>query len=180
MSEINKQDMFFGAALSHLLNKNVDSSTSLLENADEARQARMYKMITNTSEDFRIYMKYRSQGAKLRCVDSTSWQFTFNDADKMRIEECIASGEKTYIVLICGSENLVGGEIVVLTQNEYLAVAHKQSITIKIRKRCRQIEVAEKSGVGLKIDRNRSNKKLTEILDCRNLEKHMKSIGKAA
>ncbi len=180
MSEINKQDMFFGAAISHLLNKNADSSTSLLENADETRQARMYKMITNTSEDFRIYMKYRSHGAKHLRSDSTSWQFTFNDADRLRIEECIASGEKTYIVLICGTENLVGGEIIVLTQNEYRAIAHKQSVTIKIRKGCRQIEVAERGGIGLKIDRNRSNKKLTEILDCSNLEKHMKSIGKAS
>ena len=175
MAEINKQDMFFGAAINHLLSKNVDSYTSLLESTGEARQARMYKMLTSTSEDFRIYMKYCSRGTKLLRSDTTTWQFSITDSDRTRINECISSGEKTYIVLVCGSESYVGGEIVVLTQNEFLAVSHKQSLTIKVRKGCRQIEVAEKGGIGLKIDRNRSsNKKLTDIEDCNNLDKYKK------
>lgn len=164
MARINKQDYYFGAALSRLLSRNNDSRPSLIERPDDGK-SRTYNMITNTSDDFYIYMKYCSQETN-RCSGARTWQFTFNDADREHIADCVSSGEKTYIVLICGTKDLNDGEVVILTQNEYAAISHKKSVTIRLDKNRKQVEVAEKGGAGLQIARNRPDGRLTDIEDC--------------
>ena len=129
MSKITKQDYRFGAALSVLLSKNGDSRPSLLEHDSNSRQ---YRMSTNTSEDFGVYMKYCGHESKTAKPGEQVWSFSITDSDKDRVAKCAASKLNTYILLICGTANCSDGEIIVLTQNEFSTVSHKSAIRVKL------------------------------------------------
>lgn len=163
MSKIQKRDYFFGAALSLFLSKNNDACPSLVECSESSCQ---YRMITDTSEDFYLYMKYTSHG-ELK-GDERIWQFSLTDTDKDRIDCCIKSGFKTYIIMICGNDDLSDGEIAVLTQNEYATIAHKTGIRIKLQgKSPKKYLIADrKLTKTLAVDRNRFDYRLTDIKDC--------------
>ena len=164
MSKVLKRDFYFGAALSLFLSKNNDSRPSLVECSETSCQ---YRMITDTIEDFYLYMKYTSHGTKQK--DERVWQFSLSDTDKDRINDCIQSGFKTYIIFICGEESFLDGEIVVLTQAEYLTVAHKTGIRIKLQgKSPKKYVIADRQSSNiLTVDRNRFDTKLTDIKDSR-------------
>ncbi len=166
MSKVQKRDFYFGAALSLFLSKNNDSRPSLVECSETSCQ---YRMITDTSEDFYLYMKYCSHGSTKQ--NEKAWQFTLTDTDKERINNCIRSGLKTYIILICGSDNLSEGEIVVLTQSEFMTIAHKTGIRIKLSgKSPKKYVVADRQSSNvLTVDRNRFDTKLTDIKDSKML-----------
>lgn len=163
MSKVLKRDFYFGAALSLFLSKNNDSRPSLVECSETSCQ---YRMITDTSEDFYLYMKYTSHGTVRG--DERAWQFTLSNTDKDRINSCIKSGLKTYIILICGEESFCDGEIAVLTQKEYLTMAHKTAIRVKLQgKSPKKYIVADRqSNKVLLPDRNRFDNRLTDIKDC--------------
>lgn len=160
MSKVQKRDYFFGAALSLFLSKNDDSCPSLVECSETSCQ---YCMITDTSEDFYLYMKYTSNE-----VDKRTWQFSMTDTDKERINGCIQSGLKTYIIFICGSDDLSNGEIVVLTQNEYAKLTHKSSIRIKLQgKSPKKYTIVDRASSEIRsVDRNRFDYRITDIKDC--------------
>ncbi len=163
MSKMQKRDYYFGAALSLFLSKNTDSCPSLVECSETSCQ---YRMITDTSEDFFLYMKYCSHSKAGQ--DERAWQFSLSDTDKDRINDCIRSGLKTYIILICGEESLCDGEIAVLTQKEYLTMAHKKAIRVKLQgKSPKKYIVADRQSSRVLLpDRNRFDSKLTDIKDC--------------
>lgn len=69
MSRIQKQDYYFGAALSMFLSKNKDARPSIVEATETSRQ---YNMMTDTSETFSLYMKYTS--SENRASDGRVWQ----------------------------------------------------------------------------------------------------------
>lgn len=160
MAKIQKRDYYYGAALSLLLSKNKDALPSLIECSDSCCQ---YLMITDTSKDFYLYMKYTSNE-----VDKRTWQFTMTDTDKERINSCIQSGLKTYIVFICGSDDLSNGEIAILTQNEYAKLAHKSAIRIKLQGISpKKFTIADRTtSKGRSVDRNRFDNRITDIKDC--------------
>ena len=162
MSKVQKRDYFFGAALSLFLCKNDDSCPSLVECSETSCQ---YRMTTGTSDDFYVYMKYASRGEIKQ--GERVWQFSLTTTDKERINSCIKSGLKTFIILICGEESLLDGEIAVLTQSEYLSMSHKTGIRIKLQgKSPKKYIVADRqSSKALIVDRNRFDYKLTDIKD---------------
>lgn len=127
MAKIQKRDYFFGAALSLLLSKNKDARPSLIECSESSCQ---YRLSTDTSEDFILYMKYASSGT-IRAGERI-WQFSLSDTDKERIKACVDSGLRTFIILICGTDDLADGEIAVLTTKDYSQLAHKSGIRIKL------------------------------------------------
>lgn len=162
MSKILKRDYYFGAALSIFLSKNEDSRPSLVECSENSCQ---YRMITDTSEDFYLYMKYASKGT-IKAGEQI-WQFNLSSTDKDRIENCASSGLKTYVVLICGSNEYSDGEIAVLTHKEYLQLSHKTGIRIKLQGKSpkKYIIVDKQSDKSFAVDRNRFDGKLTDIED---------------
>lgn len=162
MAKIQKRDYYFGAALSLLLSKNNDARPSLVECSETACQ---YRITTDTSQDFYLYMKYTSSGISKQ--EERTWQFSLTDTDKERINSCIQIGLKTFVVLICGGENLADGEIAVLTQNEYLTLAHKTGIRIKLQGKSpkKYIVADRRSSKVLAIDRNRFDYRITDIQD---------------
>jgi len=162
LSKVQKRDYYFGAALSLLLSKNGDARPSLVECSESSCQ---YRMITDTSDDFHIYMKYTSYETNKQ--DERAWQFSLTDTDKRRIDKCIQSGLKTFIVFICGCENLSNGEIAVLTQKEYATLVHKTGIRIKLQGKSpkKYTIVDRKSNKTFFVDRNRFDYRLTDIKD---------------
>lgn len=162
MSKIQKRDYYFGAALSIFLSKNIDACPSLVECSDTSCQ---YRMTSGSSEDFHLYMKYASH-----CTinaDERVWQFSLTDTDKARINECIRSGLKTYIALICGDSTLSDGEIAILTQTKYKEISHKTGIRLKLQGKSpkKYIIADRKSSNIIKIDRNLFDSKITDIKD---------------
>lgn len=163
MSKIQQRDYYYGAALSLFLSKNIDSKPSLIESNDKAC---IYKMTTDTSEDFFVYMKYTGKEI-LITNDERIWQFSLTETDKNKINECIATATKTYIILICGCEQLNEGEVAVLTQKEYCVISHKTGIRVKLvgKSPKRFIIVDRDSDKSLFIERNRFDNRLTDIKD---------------
>ena len=87
----------------------------------------------------------------------------------------MARGERLYIFLICGTEDLSDGEVVVLTQNEYRVISHKSSIRVKYTPGRKKVEVADQKGCTLMVDKNRLDGIITEIDDCKECQKLLES-----
>lgn len=164
MARIQKRDYFFGAALSMLLTKNRDAKPSLLECTEASCQ---YVLSTDTSEDCYIYMKYSTSKESNEQMPKDTWQFSISDKDKARINACIQSGKHTLLIFICGNETLSDGdgEVAVLTQNEYVQLAHKSAIRIKVGRNMKKYVIADKP-LDKSVPRNRINCRLTDIKDC--------------
>lgn len=164
MSRVQKRDYYYGSALSIFLSKNQDSRPSLVECSDLCCQ---YKMISDTSQEFHLYMKYTGQETS-RVGDERVWRFPLTDADKQRISKCIDSGLNTYLILICGCKDLCSGEIAVLTQSEYEKVAHKTNIGIKLQGKSpkKYLVIDRKSDRSFAVPRNRFDGKITDIKEC--------------
>ena len=162
MSEIRKQDYYIGAVINILLSKNHDSKPSLME-CEEAPFAKTYKMITDTSNEFNLYIKYTSA-----CVKGTEnvWSISFTETDKDRIDACFQSGQKTFVILCCGNEPRKNGEIVVLTHDEYSSMAHKTGIRVIVPgKGAKKYLIVDKQArKTFSVDRNRIETKITDIM----------------
>lgn len=159
MSKIQKRDYYFGAPLSKLLSKNPDSRPSLVECSDYACE---YKMITDTSEDFCIYMKYAGGSDTLK-DGGKAWQVKLTETDKERIEACINSGNKTFLIIVGGEMSKNDGEIIVITQDEYHAISHKSHIRVKAAKNSKKYTIVDKAGNDMYVYRNRFDMRLTDI-----------------
>ncbi len=161
LSKLQQRDYYYGAALSLFFSRNADSKPSLIESSDKAC---IYRMSTDTSHDFFIYMKYTSKEIS-SAKDERVWQFSLTETDKKKITDCINSNLRTYILLICGSNKLNAGEIAVLTDDEFKTISYKTGIRIKLQgKSPKKFTVIDRySGDDLLIDRNRLNSKITNI-----------------
>lgn len=163
MAKIQLRDYYFGAALSMFFKHNKDSRPSMIESSKNNSQ--LYKMTTDTSEDFFIYMKYTEQEAPSQNPEYHVWQFPLSEKDKSIIDNCIVSGLKTYLILICGQDSLNGGTIAILTQDEYSRITHKTCIRIRTQgqKPKKFYIVDRKSTNTFSIDINRIEKRITDI-----------------
>ena len=171
-SKIQKRDYFFGAALSMFFNHNTDSKPSLIESCGE--EACVYRMTTDNSDDFYIYMKYASNELdEPENENERVWQINFSEKDKNVIRECINSGYATFLLLILGSKKLYDnkakdnasfGEIAVLTKKDYERISHKTGIRIKlVGTRPKVFKIADGKKDFYPIERDRIEKKFTEI-----------------
>lgn len=163
---INKEDYYFGGALSVFFANNTDSKPSLVEPGEKS--SRSYQMMSNTSGTFYLYMKYSNTGREDK-THSFTWDFDFTANEAEHIQKRIDSGDRVYIVLLCNKKEFDNKGIALLTQNEYLfCTAAKPRITIRLEKsdkRFRHHFVALGGERPIEIRRNRIMGKITEIED---------------
>ena len=159
-SRLQKQDYYFGAGLFKLLSKNNDSRPSLLECSENVRT---YQIITDTSEEFHVYMKYAGDIGHQK--NEKYWQFKITDADKERFNQLRKTGMKTYLMLICGDARMREGEVALLTADEFIGVSKKTALRVKLVGNSPKVftiaDMNSKSEV--RIPRNRIECKLTDI-----------------
>ncbi len=163
-SNLQKQDYYFGAGLFKLLSQNRDSRPSLLECSENVQE---YQIITDTSEDFNVYMKYA--GSIGHHGNERFWQFKITESDKKRFSRLIETGMKTYLMLICGDDRMKEGEVALFTANEFLELSEKSGVRIKlIGNRPKVFTVADLNAKNERtIPRNRIERRLTDIQDAR-------------
>lgn len=169
MIKIQKQDYYFGAALSVFFTQNKDAKPSLIESKEES--SRSYLMISDTSPTFYLYMKYRV-GTSVSKDGSLSWSFTFTPKEKQIIQQYIDNNHKTYVALLCSEKEFFNTHIAVLTQNEYIrACAENDTITVKLEKHDKQFKhtfsIISNQKRLFSIKRNRFEGKITDIVDAK-------------
>ena len=159
-SKLQKQDYYFGAGLFKLLYANRDSRPSLLECSETVRE---YQILTDTSEEFNVYMKYA--GSIGYQENERYWQFKITEADKERFTKLIKTGRKTYLMLICGDDKMREGEVALLTADEFIQfTAEKAGIRVKlIGNRPKNFVIVDMNSKGKYIPRNRIEYRLTDI-----------------
>ncbi|HBC31601.1 MAG TPA: hypothetical protein DC024_10220 [Clostridiales bacterium] len=159
-------DYYFGAALSLFLKHNLDSRPSLISDTDKKSQ--LIKLCTDQSNDFYIYMKFRSDyNPKTDSSDLTSWTFPLYEKDKQRIEKIINDGIPIFIFLICGYQNEETGEIAVLCKQDYDQIKNQDSVTLNLRgDRPKKflIHTGRAQNKTFKIDRNRIQKNFQAMI----------------
>lgn len=164
---INKEDYYFGGALSVFFANNTDSRPSLVEPGDNS--SRSYLMMSNTSGAFYLYMKYNNSGRDNKTHTSFTWDFDFTRNEVELIQKHIDSGEKVYIALLCNRKDYDNKGIALLTQKEYqYCIAGKPRITIRLEKRDKRFRhhfVVLGGEKPREIRRNRIMGKITEIED---------------
>jgi hypothetical protein len=121
--KIDRKDFFHGAALTQLTEH---PSFKALNKAD----AKYGHYLVNT--DRRLLTKHSEKG-------QPPWQFTFQPDDLETLRSDLASGFKTFAVLVCGDVS-----ICLLDQSEFLALVdvdstHQQWIRVQIPKASMQI-----------------------------------------
>lgn len=132
MVSFQQRDFYFGAALSLFFKHNLDSRPSLISDTDKTSQ--LIKLCTDRSDEFYIYMKFRSDyNPKDELSNLTSWTFPMYEKDKLTINKIIKDGVPIFIFLICGYQNEETGEIAVLCQQDYDKVKSQNSITLNLR-----------------------------------------------
>ncbi|MBR2491413.1 MAG: hypothetical protein IKB65_08030 [Ruminiclostridium sp.] len=164
---IDQQDYYFGAALAVFFAKNEDAKPALVEGT-AFKDTRCYEMISDTSENFNLYMKHSE-----KCVKETDgtlkWKFTITEKEKARIQELMDSGKKTFLLLLCSQGGFKKTTTAILTQNEYLSLAHKTGITIRWEMaevdRKQSFTIPNRGGKPLNIKTDRIKKKFTDIQD---------------
>ena len=164
-SRLQKQDYYFGAGLFKLLSKNNDSRPSLLECSENVRT---YQIITDTSEEFHVYMKYA--GSIGRQKNEKYWQFNISDSDRYRFNELLQTGLKTYLMLICGDDKMREGEVALLTADEFKSVAsEKTAVRVKLIGNSPKVFTIanQDSRKVFSVPRNRIECKLTDVDDPR-------------
>ena len=159
-SRLQKQSYYFGAGFYKLLSKNQDSRPSLLECSEYAQEC---QVITDTSEEFHIYMKYA--GSIRWQTNEKYWQFKITDTDKSRIDELRRTGLKTFLMLICGDAQMKEGDIAILTADEFEQASMKTGIRVKlIGKSPKVFTIADMDSRKVwTVPRNRIERRLTDI-----------------
>lgn len=156
-----KADFYYGAFLSQLVNSGF--APAIIENSDKRR---IYKLTTDYG-DFKVYTKYLSKPANKS--QNKRWDFPFN------IEELNNIRQDTSInmyAFICGVEDLVNSEIVILNAeqfNECIGVdfiTENRRVSVKSEKGTWNYSVygtgLELKETSLKITKN-LNKRLSEF-----------------
>lgn len=162
MPKIQQRDFYFGAALSMFFKHNKDSKPSLLESICETSQ--LFKMTTDTSDDFYIYMKYTENEQSPIKLENHTWRFNLTKKDKEIIEKCAESGLRTFIILICGKGSFKTGEIAVLTLKEYNQIKHKTGFLIRLEGiKPKEFDIYDKN-TPFSIKTNRIEQRFTDIV----------------
>lgn len=164
---ISQKDYYFGAALSVFFTQNKDAKPSLIESLNS--DSRCYEMISDTADySFCLYMK-RKTAYKKQKDNSLSWSFVFSPNEKSKIQEYIKDGKRVFILLLCSEGNYKNTVIAVLTQNEYLSLEHKKSVTVKWEmapiNRKQKFTIPNRGNNSIYIDCNRIERKFTDIQD---------------
>lgn len=155
-TRIQKQDYYFGVALSSLFNNNCDATLTLLENGSSSRE---FRMTTNTSSEFILYMKYASK-ASVQGREKT-WRFSITDSERQKIGHFIHNEERLFVILICGDKDLKTGDIAVLTTAEFNQLSGKTGISVKVTGP--NAKVFHIQGIKKPVQRNRIEKRLTDL-----------------
>lgn len=162
MPKIQQRDFFFGAALSMFFKHNQDAKPSLIDTKDNKSQ--LFRMATDTSEDFYIYMKYTCNELERKRENSHAWQFTFTKNDIEIIERCAQEKALVYIFLICGNIEAFSGEIAIIKKEEYDTIINERStFIVKTKGERPKNFIIKIDNTLLTIKRNRIEKKITEI-----------------
>lgn len=165
MPKLQQRDFYFGAALSQFFRYNNDAKPSLIESIDNNTQ--IIKMLTDTSKEFYVFMKYTASAKLTKNEQLTSWAFQLSEKDKKTIQECLDNQENIYIFLICGlNSDCKGGEVAIIKPDEYREISHKNSITINqkgTRPKVFNLHKGKAQSETFPIARNRIEKKLELI-----------------
>ena len=164
--KIDQQDYYFGAALALFLTHNQDSQPSLIDSW-QIKKTSCYELMSNTSPSFRIYMKHSETYANSSVDDTLSWKFSFSPNEKQNIQDSINAGKQIFVFLICSQGKFRNTEVVVLTQEDYLSIRHKSGIKVNWemadKERKQSFTIPNRDGTPLSIERNRIEKKLTDL-----------------
>lgn len=163
MSKLAVRDFYYGAFLSALFRYNEDASPSLIEGWDNHHT---FKVLTNTSsKEFIVYMKYRSAPTPSVKDNYTSWSFQLTEKDKVKIAECNATNCLVFLILICGTDDFVGSEIIVVTPSEYQQVKDKNSLTIGLKSGEQyRLHIEKARNTAIKIPSNRIEKRFEDLI----------------
>lgn len=118
MSELQKRDFNYGAALSVLINNGLNP---ILVEYSETK--RIYKVGTDDSECI-LYMKCAS-------LADTAWIFNI-EKDIDELKEYLNSGKKMFLALICVVDSLNKGEIAFLNDEEIKLIIELGKKSIRI------------------------------------------------
>lgn len=169
MPKLQLQDFYFGLAISSLFKYNKDASPSLIDQVNDVGQ--LWRISTNTSDDFQVYIKYTTKERNTKNPLLTSWGFPLTEKEKERINIALQSPEPLFILLVCGLKGFNDSEIAVLTTRDYKKITHRKSISISVKKdsdtskpRNFNIQLSKKASDFFPVERNRIEKKLTSLL----------------
>lgn len=137
MARLTKENFYFGAILTAILEYNPETSIVLLQPDEESR--RIYKIETNESQECVIFFKYATNKSNSvsKLNDTNSWVYQFSDKEKMYLKKCHDNKTPVFIYLLCSFDSLKNSEIAVLQYDEFKDVSEKQSITISLNKHSR-------------------------------------------
>lgn len=108
---LNKNDFYYGALLSKLVNSGF--APAIVEK--EVKDARLY-LVSNDYGDYSIYTKYISNADANR-KNEKRWDFLFNASEINYLKEKV--DEQPIIALICGQKNLIDSKIAFLLFDEF-------------------------------------------------------------
>ncbi len=169
MPKLQLQDFYFGVAISALFKYNQDASPSLIDQVDDLGQ--LWNIATNTSDDFQVYIKYTAKKVSVKNPNQTSWSFNLSDKEKDRIAIALQKPEPLFIILVCGLKGFNNSEIAVLTSDDYQKISDRTTIYLSVRKdteksrpRNFDIQLGRKRSDCFPIERNRIEKKLTDLI----------------
>lgn len=153
MARIKEADFYYGSVLSMLFNKEINPA--LVESSND----RQVYDITVDKNDFRLFIKYRSDKNQTKTVDYYSWTFILTPKDISELHNYIQQGHNLVLSLVCGVKNLSESEIALLNKDEIIEILklQKSSITISRRKNEHSYRIAttgsRKSAIQIKANR---------------------------
>lgn len=130
MPKFKEADFYYGAVLSALFNNGI--CPMLLEGGTDRQ---VYDFTTDDAE-FRLFVKYRSEGRAGAKDGYTSWTFIFSADDVTELKKYIADREYLSLGLVCSMKQFNDSEYVVLHKEEILGIldAGKNSLTVSRKK----------------------------------------------
>ena len=130
MSKFKEADFYYGAVLSALFNNGI--SPMLLEGGTDRQ---VYNFTTNAT-DFRLFIKYRSEGRAGAKDGYISWTFVFSYEDVTELKKYIADSQHLSLGLVCSMKQFNDSEYVVLHKEEIQEIfdAGKTSLTVSRKK----------------------------------------------
>ncbi|MCA1180449.1 hypothetical protein MH050_09320 [Bacillus licheniformis] len=125
-----KADFYYGAFLSQLVNSGF--APAIFENSEKRR---IYKLSTNYG-DYKVYTKYVSKQSNKG--QNRMWHFPFNLDEVNNIQQ---DQSINMFAFICGVEDLVNSEIVILSREEF-----NQCIGVGFKTENRRVSVKSEKG----------------------------------
>lgn len=135
MATIKESDFYYGAILSSLFNGGI--CPTIVEGGEDRQ---IYDFM-NDSKEFRLFLKYRSNGKDI--IGGTSWTFTFTNQDVEELKKFVESDRCFAVGLICGCSKLSESEYAIITKEEISSILNmgKRSLTINRKKKEKMFRV---------------------------------------